>query len=183
MNNNFLNGHNYNKVITMYYVNTLFFYSVLGFILESTIYKINKAKRYSGIFYGPITEVYGFGVLALLLVKKYLLDKIHWNKYLKLIFTFIISWITLTLIEYIGGNVLKLLFNINMWDYTNKPYNFGKYICLELSLIWGLLGTLYIYYIKDFFDKFLNTIPKKVSITLIIINIIDTLLVLINKIP
>ncbi len=166
-----------------YYINTLFFYSFLGFVLESTIYKINNIKRFSGIFYGPITEVYGFGVLTLLLLKKYLLDKINCNKYLNLILTFIICWITLTLIEFIGGNILHIIFNINMWNYTKKPYNFGKYICLELSLTWGVLGTIYIYYIKDLFDKIINIIPKKVTIILIIINIIDTLLVLINKVP
>lgn len=166
-----------------YYINSFYLYSLLGFILESTIYKYKNSKRHSGIFYGPITEVYGYGIIALLLIKKYLLDKINYNKYLKLLLTFIISLITLTTIEYIGGNILNLIFKIDMWNYTKKTYNIGKYICLELSLIWGLLGTLYIYYIKDFFDNILKIIPKKVSIILIIINIIDTILILINKIP
>lgn len=167
----------------MYYINCLYFYSLFGFILESTVYKISKSKRHSGIFYGPITMVYGFGVLNLILLKKYFFDKLTCNKYLKLIIIFITCWITLTTIEWLGGNILYQLFNINMWNYSKKAFNFGKYICLELSLIWGILGTLFIYYLKDFFDKFIALFPKKLTLIIILINIIDTLLVFFNKLP
>lgn len=166
-----------------YYINSLFFYSFLGFCLESTVYKIKKSKRHSGIFYGPITEVYGFGVLALILLKKFIIDKLHCNKYLKLLITFLLCWTSLTLIEWIGGNILYQIFHIEMWNYTKKAYNIGKFICLELSLVWGIFGTLYIYYLKDFFDQIINLIPKKLTIILLIINLIDTLLILINKLP
>ena len=167
----------------MYYINNLYFFSLFGFILESTVYKINLSKRHSGIFYGPITMVYGFGVLALILIKKYFLDKLKCNKILKVVIVFIVCWITLTTIEWLGGTILHQIFDINMWNYTKKPYNFGKYICLELSLIWGIFGTIYIYYLKDFFDKFIALIPKKLTIAIIIINLLDTMLVFINKLP
>ena len=164
-----------------YYINALYFFSLFGFILESTVYKISKSNRHSGIFYGPLTMVYGFGALSLILIKKYFFDKLNCNKYLKLIIVFIVSTITLTLVEYLGGNILNLIFKIDMWDYTKKTFNIGKYICLELALIWGLMGTIYIYYLKEFFDKFINLIPKKLTIIIIIVNLIDALLVLINK--
>ena len=167
----------------MYYINLLYFFSLFGFILESTVYKINNSNRHSGIFYGPITMVYGFGVLILTLIKIYFLDNLKCNKYLKFVITFIVSIITLTLVEYLGGNILNIIFDIDMWDYTKKEYNFGKYICLELAVIWGFLGTIYIYYLKDFFDKFIKLIPKKLTIIIIIINFIDTLFVFINKLP
>ena len=166
-----------------YYINALYFFSLFGFILESTVYKISKSNRHSGIFYGPLTMVYGFGVLSLILIKKYFFDKLNCNKYLKLIIVFIVSTITLTLVEYLGGNILNLIFKIDMWDYTKKTFNIGKYICLELALIWGLMGTIYIYYLKEFFDKFINLIPKKLTIIIVIVNLIDTLLVIFNKLP
>ena len=100
--------------------------------MESTVFKIKNVNIHSGIFYGPITEVYGFGVITLILLKKYLLDKLKCNKYLKLLITFILCTISLTIIELIGGNVLNLLFDIDMWNYTKKTFNYGKYICLEL---------------------------------------------------
>lgn len=166
-----------------YYINALYFFSLFGFILESTVYKISKSNRHSGIFYGPLTMVYGFGVLSLILIKKYFFDKLNYNKYLKLIIVFIVSTITLTLVEYLGGNILNLIFKIDMWDYTKKTFNIGKYICLELALIWGLMGTIYIYYLKEFFDKFINLIPKKLTNLIIIVNLIDTLLIIFNKLP
>ena len=165
----------------LYYINSLFLYSFLGFTLESEVYKFNNFNRHSGIFYGPITEVYGFGVISLILLKKFYIDKLKCNKYLKLLITFFLSASILTLIEFLGGNILNLLFDINMWDYTKKDFNFGKYICLELSLIWGILGTFFIYYGKDFFDKIINLIPKKLTYLFIIINILDTTAVLITK--
>lgn len=167
----------------MYYINALYFFSLFGFILESDLYKITKSKRHSGIFYGPITMVYGFGVLALILIKKYFFDKLHCHKLLKLCIIFITCWITLTFIEWLGGNVLYQIFQIDMWNYLEKDYNFGKYICLELSLVWGVFGTIYIYYLKDFFDKIIALIPTKLTYAILIINFIDTALVFINKLP
>ena len=165
----------------MYYINCLYFYSFLGFALESEVYKLNNSNLHSGIFYGPITEVYGFGIIALILLKKYFIDKLKCNKYLKIIITFISSLIVLTLIELIGGNILHLIFNINMWNYTKKAFNKGKYICLELSIIWGLFGIIFIYYLKDNLDKIIKLIPQKLTYILLIINIIDTIAILLNK--
>ena len=165
-----------------YYLNSLYLYSLFGFILESNIYKVTGSKRKSGIFYGPFTYVYGFGVLALIVLKKYFLDKLKINKYLKFIVTFLLCTIILTTIEFIGGNILKLIFDVDMWNYTKKTYNFGKYICLDLAFVWGLFGTLYVYYVKNAIDKILALIPKKVTICLFIINTFDLILTLINKI-
>ena len=166
----------------MYYLKTILLYSLFGFCMESTVYKISLSKRHSGICYGPFTYVYGFGVLSLTLLKKYFLDKLHLNKYLKFLITFVLCTITLTLIEWLGGNILNLIFDIDMWNYTKKTYNFGKYICLEYAIIWGLFGTLYIYYLKNFIDKIIKIIPNKFTIAILIINILDIILVLINKI-
>lgn len=166
-----------------YYINVLYFYSLFGFILESTVFKIQAVNKHSSIFYGPITMVYGFGVLILTLTKKYFFDKLKCNNYLKLIIIFLSSWIILTFTEWLGGTILNIIFDIDLWNYTKEPFNLGKYICLKLSLIWGSMGTIYIYYLKDFFDKFINLIPKKLTIIIIIVNLIDLLLVLANKLP
>ncbi len=165
----------------LYYINYFLLFSFLGFNLESEVFKLNNSNIHSGIFYGPITEVYGFGVIHLLLVKKYFLDKLKCNKYLKVIFTFITSFVVLTLTEYIGGNVLNWLFDIDMWNYTKKAFNCGKYICLELSIAWALLGTFYLCFAKGFFDKIVSIIPKKLTLFLVIVNIIDTIITLLTK--
>ena len=149
--------------------------------MESDVYKISNSKRHSSIFYGPITAVYGIGIIAILLLKKYILDKIHCNKILKIFITYILCVITLSLVEFICGNIIYLLFNINMWDYSNKSIHFGKYLCLELSLIWGLFGVLYLYILKKYTDKIVKIIPKNATILFCIFLLIDTILIFINK--
>ena len=165
----------------MYSYNCLIFYSILGFILESTIYKIKKSKRHSGICYGPITYVYGFGILGLNALDKYFLSKIKGNKIKKLFITFLSATILMSLIEFLGGIILYKVFQTRLWDYSNKPYHLGRYVCLELSITWGILGCLYLYFVKKVFDPLLKRIPKKVSIALMIIQFIDIIFVIMNK--
>lgn len=149
--------------------------------MESTVYKIRGSKRHSGIFYGPVTYVYGFGVLALILYRKFLFDRWKGSKFVKLAFTFLFSWFVLTLIEWLGGNILHMIFDIHMWDYSTKPFHWGRYICLELSLVWGFFGTIYIYYLKDFVDQFIALIPKKLTIFFLVLQLIDGIFVFFYK--
>ena len=59
----------------MLYINYLVIYSIFGFIMESTLYKIVNSSNHSGIFYGPYTFVYGFGVLISILIYQFLEKK------------------------------------------------------------------------------------------------------------
>ena len=165
----------------MYYINSFFLYSLFGFIMESDVYKISNSVRHSSIFYGPVTTVYGFGVLSLIILDKLFLSKINCNKYFKIILTFVLCMIILSVIEFLGGNILHMLFNIDMWNYSNKPIHFGKYLCLDLCLLWGVFGVLYLYVIRKYTDKIVNVIPKSGSILFCIIFLVDLLMVLINK--
>ncbi len=165
----------------MYYMKNFLLYSLLGFVMESVLYKISLTNKHSGIFYGPITAVYGVGIVAILLLNKYIFKKIKCNKIIKLIIEFIILTIVLTIIEFLGGNILNYLFDIDMWNYSKKSLNFGKYICLELSLIWGIMGIGYIYIFKPFTDKILSKITRKETKFFTAIFIIDTILVLVTK--
>ena len=153
----------------MYYLKLFLLYSLLGFVMESTLFKILLCKKHSGIFYGPITAVYGIGIIALTLIDKYMFSKIKKNTIIKLI------------IEYIGGNTLEYIFNITMWNYTKYKYHFGKYICLNNSLIWGLLGVFYINIFKKFTDKLLKQINNRETILFLFIFTIDLIVTLITK--
>ena len=165
----------------MYYTKIFLLYSLLGFIMESTLFKVKVVNKHSGIFYGPMTAVYGVGVLSIELLNKHFFKRIKCNKILKLLIEFITLTIILSLIEYLGGNILNYLFDIDMWDYSDIKFNFGKYICLQNSIIWGILGTIYIHIFKPFTDKILNQITIKETYLFLILFIIDTILVLINK--
>ena len=165
----------------MYYTKIFLLYSLLGFVMESTLFKVKRVNKHSGIFYGPITAVYGVGIISIELLNKYFFKKIKCHKILKLLIKFITLTIILSLIEYLGGNILNYLFDIDMWDYSNIKPNFGKYICLQNSIIWGILGTIYIHIFKPFTDKIINQITIKETYLFLTLFIIDTILVLINK--
>ncbi len=165
----------------MYSFNCLILYSIFGFLLESTIYKIKGSKKHSGICFGPVTYVYGFGILILNAIDKYLLKRLKINKWFKFIFTFFLAGITLSLTEWLGGVILYHLFRVRLWDYSNKSFHFGRYVCLELSVVWGIMGTFYLVYLKEKLDPLIKKIPKKVSYLFLGIQIIDIGLVLIKK--
>ena len=165
----------------MYYINSFFIYSVIGFLMESALYKIFSIDNYSGFLSGPITPVYGIGVLIILITNKYIIEKIKTNRFLKIIISFFVFAILLSLIELLGGVLLKELLNVELWNYSNKKYNIGKYMCLELALVWGVFSLLFIYFIKQFMDKFIKKIPKKATYVFVIAFAIDIIYSLIFK--
>lgn len=165
----------------MYYINSFFIYSVIGFLMESALYKIFSIDNYSGFLSGPITPVYGIGVLIILITNKYIIEKIKTNRFLKIIISFFVFAILLSLIELLGGVLLKELLNVELWNYSNKKYNIGKYMCLELALVWGVFSLLFIYFIKPFMDKFIKKIPKKATYVFVIAFAIDIIYSLIFK--
>ena len=145
---------------SMLYLNYIFFYSILGFLMESTIYKIAKVNNKSGIFYGPYTFVYGFGVLASILIFEFLEKRTTLkNKLLKVIMYYIIFTVIMSLIEFIGGELLHLIFNQDLWNYSSHSDSLGKYICITNSLIWGALATFNIYVVYPKVKKLLKKLP------------------------
>ena len=165
----------------MYYLKIFLIYSLLGFVMESTLFKIVQSRKHSGIFYGPMTAVYGVGIISIELLNKYIFKKLKCHKIVKIIIEFITLTIVLSLIECLGGNILKKMFGIDMWDYSKNFMNIGKYVCLGFSLIWGALGVAYIHIFKKFTDKILKQVTNKESYLFLTIFIIDTILVLITK--
>jgi uncharacterized membrane protein len=149
--------------------------------MESTLYKNIQINKHSGIFYGPVTAVYGIGIISLELLNKYIFKKMKSNKFLKLIIEFVIITLILSLIEYLGGTILNSLFGIDMWDYSKEKIHFGKYLCLRNSIIWGLLGLAYINIFKPFTDKIINQITKKETYLFLNLFTLDLIITLITK--
>lgn len=140
----------------MYYFKAFIIYSILGFILESTLYKITNSNKHSGVLYGPYTFVYGFG--GILINYIYNLFNFNINIYLKIFLLYLIFTITCTIIEYSIGHLIHFIYKIDKWDYSNHKYHYGKYICLLYALLWGLLSIILIYFGKDFINNIINSI-------------------------
>lgn len=166
----------------LYYINLIFFYSLLGFILESVVYKHSNVNEHSSIFKGPYTLVYGFGILLCILIYNYLNKYIDNNIFSYLIY-YVIFTITTTTIEFIGGNIIHYFLKIDKWNYSNHKYHFGKYVCLDYAIYWGILSLFTIFKLHPFFDKFiLINIPNYTTNIILIIFVIDLIYLIKKKI-
>lgn len=166
----------------MYYANTFFIYSILGYLLETISAFIFKYNFKSGILYGPWTPIYGIGAICILIISKYLFLNLHLPRIYETIIAFFIITIILTIIEWIGGISIEKIFNITFWDYSNHKYHLGKYISLKMSIIWGLGSILLIYVLNPIIEKITNKVPILITIVLSIMFIIDTILTFMIKI-
>ena len=54
----------------------------------------------------------------------------------------IISSIIITVLEFVFGIILNEVFLLNVWDYSNMPYNLCGQICLIFSIAWFFLSLI-----------------------------------------
>ena len=165
----------------MYYINNFLLFSIFGHLLESIIYLFLNNNGYSGILYGPWTPVYGFGIILIIIIYN-LIKKTKLTGIKKAISIFLISMILLTIIEFIGGISIEYFFHKKLWSYTNLKFHIGRYIALEISIIWGLCSILYIYLIKPITDKIIKRIPYYITICISVFFVIDLIVTIFNKI-
>lgn len=106
-------------------------YAFLGWCLE-VVYAAFKTKKFinRGFLNGSVCPIYGGGALLVLVI----LDPVKEHPFL----VFLLSSAVTTLIEFITGWILELIYKKKWWDYSNRKFNIKGYICLEFSVIWGL---------------------------------------------
>lgn len=165
----------------MHYLNYFFIFAIFGHFLETILFKIFNWDLESGFLYGYWTPVYGLGVVLIIYFSKIIFRKLKLNKFLEIFIFLIIITIVLTIIEFIGGNLLELIFNKIFWDYSDHKYHYGKYIALDISIIWGILSIVFIYLIKPWMDKLVVKIPKFITYIFCALFIVDLLCTLIIK--
>ena len=163
----------------VYYVNIFFIFSFLGFLFENFLNLFTNDNFNSGILYGPWTFIYGIGALLIVVVRKFL-GQYHLKKWKEVLLFYLLITVFMTLVEFAGGMLIENIFHRTYWDYTNMRFNYGKYICLEVSLSWGLLATLVNYFVLPFVNKIEKKIPIFVSIGLILLFTVDIVFTLIN---
>lgn len=155
----------------------LIIYSFLGWIMETIFRSICEKKIINtGFLHGPVCPIYGIGAIIMLTCLQYFKDNI--------IILFIASFLILTIWEYLVGIFLEKAFQTKYWDYSNHKINFQGRICLTNSIMWGILGVVFIRIIHPFIQsraELINegTLKCVIYVALIII-IIDTILTIIK---
>lgn len=158
-----------------YYINIFFIFSMFGYIMECIFNFICKEKPGSGILSLPWTPIYGFGSVLIVLVYNFIQNDIHILGYQKAILLSFSMMIILTIIELIGGIFIEKTFHKVFWDYRKFKFNIGKYISLEVSLIWAFSSVIISYIVIPFLKPYILTIPEYITITFIILFILDNI--------
>ncbi len=158
-----------------YYLNNYFLFAILGYFFETTLFTLLKLHNESGFLHLFWTPVYGVGVLTAILIFN-IVSKWKINKHLKKVILFISFFVVLSLLEYIGGVAMELLFGYPLWSYKIIPLHVGKYISIGTSILWAIFSLIYLYKVKDYTDKLIKKIPKFITIAILIIYILDNVI-------
>ena len=155
-------------------------YSIIGWIVE-VCYMTLELGRFQnrGFLNSPLCPIYGFGVLLVIII----LTPIQHS----LTALFLGSAVLCTTLELMVGLLLQKLFHNIWWDYSHEKFNYRGYICLKISILWGLACVLMMRVVQPFFARIIHLMPTIVgeiiivlSFSIIILDLILSLLV-INK--
>lgn len=115
-------------------------YSFLGWCVETTYCCICERRWVArGFLYGPICPIYGVGVLLMILFFAPLAGN--------LVVFYVTATVVMSAWEYLVGWFLETTTHIKYWDYSDKPFNLKGRICLQISLCWGVLSYITIFWI------------------------------------
>ena len=152
-------------------------YSVLGWIMESTVRTVCEKKIINtGFLNGPCCPIYGIGAIIMFLFLGRFEDKP--------IILFLLSITVLTLWEYAVGVLLEKIFKTKYWDYSKQKFNFQGRICLVNSICWGILGLVFIKILHPFVQNILSKVDKNIIFYAVILStsifLIDTIISVVN---
>lgn len=162
-----------------YYINNFYIFGFIGYIFELLQSLIFRHKFINNILFEPIKPIYGIGIVIIIIIEREIFNNLKISKKSKLFLVFIVSFILLTLLEYLTGIILEKTIHKSLWNYRHFIFNIGRYISIEVSTLWGLISVLFVGIIQKKTDKFTKKIPVWFSNIMLIITITDILLTLI----
>lgn len=159
-----------------YYLNLFFINSFFGFLLETGLKLLVFPGMNNGVLFGPWIPVYGFGTIIVAYFGNLISQKIKCSKFWRAILLFFSFVVLLSLLEWLGGVLIESVFHKEFWSYRNQKYNFGPYISLGMSLLWGGISMLLFYVVLPLEQKSIKKMPRWFSILALIIILIDCVL-------
>jgi len=148
----------------------LFFtiYSFLGWMLESGFAWIVHRKFINrGFLAGFFCPLYGFSAVLVLLSSEWA-NFVFENSPSAVLISILMAVLLVTGLEYLTGFFLEKIFHCKWWDYSNKTANLKGYICLEYSVLWGLLAFVLLRYVHPVISAWVLLIPAEVKACLLI---------------
>lgn len=139
-----------------------FIYCFLGWVWESCYVSAKKKEWINrGFLHGPFLPIYGSGAIIVLIWT------IGVRNHIVLVFLF--GMIGATILEYVTGACMERLFKVRYWDYSHLPMNLNGYICLPVSLGWGVFSVLMVRGIHIPIEDLVLRIPERIGEVLTVI--------------
>lgn len=143
-----------------------FIIAIVGWIWEVLLHLFQYGSLVNrGTLHGPWLPIYGFGVIAMLVILK----PFRKNPFAYFVLTMLLCGI----IEYGTSLYLELHHGLSWWDYHGFFLNLNGRICLEGLLLFGVGGLAATYIIAPLLGNFIDKLDKKtkiwVSIVLVLI--------------
>ena len=145
---------------SLYHILAFFLiYSCLGWCVEVVYAAATTGQLVNrGFLNGPVCPIYGFGMILVL----FFLTPLEAD----LLLLYLGGVILPSALELVGGWALYKLYRTRWWDYTDKPFNIGGYVCLEFSLMWGVGAMVMVKVIHPTIAALVNIIPPLVGFVL-----------------
>ncbi len=137
-------------------------WSFIGWCVEVCYMTIETGEYQNrGFLSMPICPIYGFGVLMVVIFFRPIENRF---------FLLMLSTGALcTLFELLVGLGMEKMFHTRWWDYSHEKFNFKGYICLKVSVLWGLGCATVVRFVHPMVEKYVDILPQKVGIALIFI--------------
>lgn len=148
----------------------LFFliYGFCGFLLESAFRSITEKRII--VSRGFLTNCFCplYGICGLVIIQIFTLSEISINNRLaSLIIATTASIAAVTFLEYATGRTLDRVFHHKMWDYSDLPFNLHSYVCLDFSLMWGIVAIILANIIHPVIEVTVYALPYTIKLTTI----------------
>ncbi len=127
-------------------------YSFLGWVGETVVATI-KGRQFTnrGMASGPFCFVYG---TAGVLLAVGLADlRTNW------LALFAGSFLIATVVEWVTAKFLERVHHRRWWDYSGKKFNLDGYVCLQYSVLWGVLGAVSVRWGNDLLLRLCALLP------------------------
>ena len=136
------------------------FWSFIGWGIEVVYMTLETGEfQNRGFLNMPFCPIYGFGVLIVVASCRPIIDHP--------LVLFFLSAIVCTTVELLVGIGLEKMFHNIWWDYSREKFNYKGYICLKVTLLWGMGCLIVVKIVHPLVEMGVNLIPFKIGLAFI----------------
>ena len=132
--------------------------SFLGVVIELIwcVLKYGVLQSRSGLVWGPFNLLYGIGAVVLTVALYKYRNRGAWLSFLG-------GMAVGSVVEYLCSWLQESILGSVSWDYSTMPFNLNGRICLLYSILWGILGVLWIKNLYPRLARLLLKIPNRLG--------------------